>query len=270
MKQSALIDIIVGSLFSEMYAANVNVYNTLFVFTADHSPGGKGSLYDLGLRVPLLMQWRAQIWPAQTIQQATSHIDLLPTLLHAATGSSYWLQQSASHFKTYPDDTSLSLLPTMSMKHHWGGSIDVFGKRHLYFEVYLDRAILDPVTGWKVHLRDSYCPECSKANTELRRLQGYKDDHEWKDKSFAMMEEDDDDTGTSLKQAKSCSNDLRTRWSASKLYDAWNNTVQIYNIIDDPAESAPSTDFKILPDLMQRKLGYFDTAPVILGVPPQP
>lgn len=76
--------------------------DTLIIFTSDHGEKdlnstragqgpviwGKSSLYDLGMRVPLVMNWPNGITsPGRTYDEIVSHVDLAPTLL-ALTGAS--------------------------------------------------------------------------------------------------------------------------------------------------------------------------------------
>jgi N-sulfoglucosamine sulfohydrolase len=61
--------------------------NTLLVVTADHGrpwPRAKGSLYDLGMRVPLIVRWPARIKPGRRVDDIVNFIDLAPTFLEAA------------------------------------------------------------------------------------------------------------------------------------------------------------------------------------------
>lgn len=87
--------------------------DTLIIFTSDHgektlsSPliWGKSSLYDLGMRVPLVMNWPNGINnPGRTYDEIVSHVDIAPTLL-ALTG--------ASGLPTRPVD-GVSLVPAFS------------------------------------------------------------------------------------------------------------------------------------------------------------
>lgn len=58
--------------------------NTIVVFTADHGidfPGGKGTLYDLGLRTALIMRYPKRIMGGKVFKGLTSHIDIMPTLI---------------------------------------------------------------------------------------------------------------------------------------------------------------------------------------------
>jgi len=67
--------------------------DTLIIFTADHgektfdTPAiwGKSSLFDTGMRVPLVMHWPAGIVsPGRTYDENVGHIDFVPTLLELA------------------------------------------------------------------------------------------------------------------------------------------------------------------------------------------
>ena len=93
--------------------------DTLIVFTSDHGekdlnssrPGqgpliwGKSSLYDLGMRVPLIMNWPNGIGsPGRTYDELVSHVDIAPTLLALARASS---------LPTRPVD-GVSLLPVLN------------------------------------------------------------------------------------------------------------------------------------------------------------
>lgn len=76
--------------------------NTLVVFTADHGidfPGGKSTLYDLGLRTPLILRCPDRIVAGKVIDGLTSHIDILPTMLEFC------------HFAGSPSIQGKSLLP---------------------------------------------------------------------------------------------------------------------------------------------------------------
>lgn len=61
--------------------------NTLVVFGGDNGqafPHGKGSLYDPGLNVPLLIRWPGAIKPGSVTAELVSGEDIGPTLLEAA------------------------------------------------------------------------------------------------------------------------------------------------------------------------------------------
>lgn len=98
----------VGAVMAELRALGVDD-NTLVLFTSDNGPfleegteggssgevraangtwarvrGGKGQSWDGGFRVPGVMRWPARIPAAQDTSLFVSHLDVLPTLLHAA------------------------------------------------------------------------------------------------------------------------------------------------------------------------------------------
>jgi arylsulfatase A-like enzyme len=71
--------------------------NTLVVFLSDNGGptleltssnaplrGGKGSMYEGGLRIPFMMQWKGTIPPGQVYREAVSSMDLLPTCVSLA------------------------------------------------------------------------------------------------------------------------------------------------------------------------------------------
>jgi arylsulfatase A-like enzyme len=87
--------------------------DTLIIFTSDHGEKtlstplvwGKTSLYDLGMKVPLVMNWPNGIAsPGRTYNELVSHVDIAPTLL-ALTG--------ASSLPTRPVD-GVSLVPVFN------------------------------------------------------------------------------------------------------------------------------------------------------------
>lgn len=60
---------------------------TLVVFTGDNGmpfPGAKGSLYDGGVHVPLIVRWPGHVAPGQARREVVSLLDLAPTWLEVA------------------------------------------------------------------------------------------------------------------------------------------------------------------------------------------
>lgn len=58
--------------------------NTLVIFTSDHGVGmplAKGTLYDPGLKIPLIVCWNGRVQGGQRCSALTSNVDLLPTIL---------------------------------------------------------------------------------------------------------------------------------------------------------------------------------------------
>ncbi|WP_197453649.1 sulfatase family protein [Caulifigura coniformis] len=84
--------------------AKAGLDNTLIIFAGDNGhafPHGKGSLYDPGLNVPLLIRWAGQIKPGQVSDVLVSGEDIAPTCLEAAG------------LKPDPKMTGKSLLPLL-------------------------------------------------------------------------------------------------------------------------------------------------------------
>ncbi|HEV2296271.1 MAG TPA: sulfatase [Tepidisphaeraceae bacterium] len=66
------------------------VDNTLLIFTADQGaqwPMAKWTLYDAGIRAPLIVRWPGRVTQDSSSGAVVSLIDLLPTMLEAAGGS---------------------------------------------------------------------------------------------------------------------------------------------------------------------------------------
>ena len=64
--------------------------NTLVLFTGDNGmpfPGAKGTCYDAGLRVPLVVRWPGRVTPGSVRNELLSHVDLAPTWIEAAGGT---------------------------------------------------------------------------------------------------------------------------------------------------------------------------------------
>jgi N-sulfoglucosamine sulfohydrolase len=63
--------------------------NTIFIFTADQGaqwPFAKWTVYDQGLRVPLLIRWPGAIKPGRATDALVSLADVVPTFVEAAGG----------------------------------------------------------------------------------------------------------------------------------------------------------------------------------------
>lgn len=86
------IDANVGRMFDRLEAWG-ELENTLVVFLSDNGPigerhsggfrGGKGSVYEGGVRTPFFAHWPARLKAGHTSDRVAAHIDLLPTLLEA-------------------------------------------------------------------------------------------------------------------------------------------------------------------------------------------
>jgi arylsulfatase A-like enzyme len=87
--------------------------DTLLIFTSDHGEKtlsgplvwGKSSMFDLGMRTPLIVNWPKGIaHPGRVYEELVSHVDLAPTLLELA---------GASRLPTRPGD-GVSLVPVFN------------------------------------------------------------------------------------------------------------------------------------------------------------
>ena len=105
--------------------------NTLIIFTGDHGSSytGKGSLYEGGVLVPMLMHWPAHTGCAAWADSGTfTHLDLMPTLAKIAGGK--------VPFNADGNDRSADLFPTA---HSPSGSCRSYA--------YADATI--PLSSWK-------------------------------------------------------------------------------------------------------------------------
>jgi len=63
--------------------------NTIFIFTSDQGaqwPFSKWTVYDMGIRVPLLVRWPGVIKPGGATDAMVSLVDVVPTFIEAAGG----------------------------------------------------------------------------------------------------------------------------------------------------------------------------------------
>jgi N-sulfoglucosamine sulfohydrolase len=79
------LDSLIGDLLAQLELSG-KAENTLVVFVSDHGPDslrGKRSVYEGGVRVPLIMRWPAKLATHQTVNTLVSTVDLLPTFRRA-------------------------------------------------------------------------------------------------------------------------------------------------------------------------------------------
>lgn len=96
-----VMDAAVGSVLDGLEQAGLSG-NTWVIFTADHGiamPRAKGSLYDPGIEIPLLMRWPdGGLAGGRTVGELLSNVDMVPTMLQALKlampsniqGESFW------------------------------------------------------------------------------------------------------------------------------------------------------------------------------------
>ena len=108
--------------------------NTLFLFTADHGaqwPFGKWTLYDAGIRTPLIAVWPEKIEAGARTDAMVSWIDILPTLVDVAGGTAprdidgksflrVMRGQQREHrdriFTTHSSDPTMNVYPSRSVR----------------------------------------------------------------------------------------------------------------------------------------------------------
>jgi arylsulfatase A-like enzyme len=90
--------------------------------TTDNAPlrHGKGSLYEGGIRVPLITRWPAIVPASTTCNEPTLHVDLYPTLLELATAPPPPQQLDGLSLKPLFQDPT-SELPRDAIFHHFPG-----------------------------------------------------------------------------------------------------------------------------------------------------
>lgn len=78
----------VGDLMTALNS-NLDMSNTLVIYTSDHGENwtfGKWSVYEPGVKVPMLAVWPGVIEPGTTTPAMVSLLDLIPTLIDVAGG----------------------------------------------------------------------------------------------------------------------------------------------------------------------------------------
>jgi arylsulfatase A-like enzyme len=115
------IDDNIGRLFRELERQEL-IENTLVIFMVDNGPNGqryvagmrgyKTTVYEGGIRSPLLLHWPSRLSPEMKRDEVVAHIDILPTILDACRlsvpkglqldGRSFWPALTAKQ-KDWPD-----------------------------------------------------------------------------------------------------------------------------------------------------------------------
>lgn len=197
--------------------------NTVFLFSSDHGaqfPFGKWTLYDEGIRVPLVMAWPDRI-PAGTRTQAmVSWVDLLPTLIDLAGGTvpqsldgrsfrSVLSKPDQSHrdriFATHTGDRKMNVYPsrcvrTDRFKLIWNPHPEFAFTTHIdlllretsgdYFKQWKQRAQSDPQAAATVarhHGRPEF--ELFDLQNDPRELQNLAGMEEFREQQTALLAE---------------------------------------------------------------------------------
>lgn len=143
--------------------------DTLFLHTSDHGaqwPFGKWTLYDDGIRTPMIAVWPGKIQPGQRTDAMVSWVDILPTL-YAATGQTppedldgrsflpVLLGETEKHrdeiFTVHSGDGNNNVFPTRSVR---------TGRWKYIRNLHPEYKFLSHVTN--VHKEDAYWPSWEK------------------------------------------------------------------------------------------------------------
>ncbi|TWU37432.1 sulfatase family protein [Novipirellula artificiosorum] len=118
----------------ELAAKHLPTDNTLTMYTSDHGqawPFGKWSLYEAGIRTPVIAVWPKQIPAGVTNDAMVSWIDLMPTLIELAGGNtpsgidgksfaSVLRNTTQTHrdriFSTHKGDKAMNVYPIRSVR----------------------------------------------------------------------------------------------------------------------------------------------------------
>jgi N-acetylgalactosamine-6-sulfatase len=124
LKMMEALDQSVGEVLEKIEAIGI-AHNTIIVFTSDHGamkPGlnnpwrdYKGTLFEGGIRVPLLVRWPAKIAPGSTSDQVGSLMDLTKSFLEAAGAETNELNLDGEDLFTL----ALEGEPTNDRTLHW-------------------------------------------------------------------------------------------------------------------------------------------------------
>lgn len=148
-------DSAVGALRKQLEAQG-KWENTLFVVTSDHGSWrhGKATLYEGGLRVPMVMHWPAGTRKPATYDGLVQNIDYAPTILELAGVEAPAAMQC----------DGVSLVPVLK------GS-DQPLRKHLFAEVGYSRAII--TKDWK-YIAVRYTPQIEQRIAAGRSFEGFE------------------------------------------------------------------------------------------------
>ena len=155
----AWIDRGVGQLLSRLHPRH-----SLVVLTSDHGASflGKGAPYEAGIRVPMVMRWRAAITPGRTFWPSTTHLDLLPTLVAATAAPSIEGAHGISLLPALLDDQSYTppthSRPAAARAIVTAGAAAPSDARPIFIEVGYARAVR--YEGWKLILVNDPIKRC--------------------------------------------------------------------------------------------------------------
>ena len=152
----------VGSLLNKLEQLGI-AGNTIVVYTTDngnelmfwpdggYAPyrGEKGTTWEGGVRVPMLVRWPGKIKPGSVSNGIQNHEDIFCTL--AAAAGLPTLKQELLTGKKMGDTTYKVHLDGYNNMAHWAGQSDKSARREIFYYDETDLMALR-VDGWKIHI----------------------------------------------------------------------------------------------------------------------
>ena len=213
-------------------AAHGFANNTLFVYTTDQGaewPRSKWTLYDTGIRVPLIIRWPGKVTAGSTCDALISFVDVTPTLVDVAGG------QPAENLD------GRSFLPVVLGKcKDFREKIYGTHTGDKQMNVFPQRCVRDRRYKYILNLR----PECVWT-THFTKVDGIPNSHKDIWDSWVKKAASDPHAARLL--------DLIEHHPAEELYDTWNDADELKNL-------AGRADLQPVLEAMRRDLKEWMTA----------
>ena len=198
-----MLDDQIGAVLRRLEARGM-LDNTIVIYTADHGVPGKGSCHHIGVHMPFVLSWPAQIPAGQVHKGLLSYVDMVPTLLEAAGTS-------------MPDRDGMSVLASLR-------EYTSLERRHAFTEMGQARSVISDryqLISFRYSSEDIACmqaDDCPRAVDQAGRVQG----------GFAQL--------NAPFQPQ--------YFDADQLYDVQLDPYQSHNLIDDPTRAAVVVELK--------------------------
>ena len=221
--------------------------DTLFIYTADHGgawPFSKWTLYDAGIRVPLIMAWPGRVKPGTVSDAMVCWPDLLPTFIELA-GGTVPAGIDGRSFAGIIRGTATAHRDRVFATHSGDGD----------FNVYPIRAVRTP--GWK-YIRNLH-PEFQH-HTHISRSSGPSGLVYWK--TWLAAAERDPAAAATVRRY--------TTRPAEELYDLAADPHELRNLAADPKQSSRLATMRADLDAWMKQQGDTQTVfgkPLLQGEP---
>jgi N-sulfoglucosamine sulfohydrolase len=221
--------------------------DTLFIYTADHGgawPFSKWTLYDSGIRVPLIIAWPGHLKPATTTDAMVCWPDLLPTFIDLA-GGEVPAGLDGKSFAGILRGTASTHRDNVFTTHSGDGD----------FNVYPIRSVR--TRDWK-YIRNLH-PEYQQ-HTHISRSSGPSGLVYWK--TWLAAAETDPAAAATVKRY--------IEHPAEELYDLTADPFELHNLAADPLQTSRLTTMSKDLDAWMKQQGDTQTVfgkPLLLGEP---